>query len=73
MVLCFQPQPGVPSGSGAITRRGLTHIGEGVDARVPRHRFFLVRLSAANTLGADIIVPNLTLESRMTAGRRIPN
>lgn len=40
----------------------LTHIGEGVDARVPQHRFFLVRLSAVNSLGADIIVPNFTLE-----------
>jgi hypothetical protein len=40
----------------------LTHIGEGVDARVPQQRFFLVRLSAVNSFGADIIVPNFTLE-----------
>lgn len=40
----------------------LTHIGEGADARVPQHRFFLVRLSTVNSLGSDIIVPNLVLE-----------
>ena len=38
----------------------LTHIGEGADARMPQHRFFLVRLSAVNSGGADVIVPNLT-------------
>jgi len=40
----------------------LTQIGEGADARVPQHRFFLVRLSTVNSLGADVIVPNLVLE-----------
>ena len=40
----------------------LTHIGPGVDARVPQHRFLLVRLSAVNSLGADVIVPNFSLE-----------
>ena len=40
----------------------LTHIGEGADARIPQHRFFLVRLSAVNSPGADVIVPNFTLE-----------
>jgi hypothetical protein len=40
----------------------LTHIGKGVDARVPQHRFFLVRLSATNSLNNDIVVPNFTLE-----------
>jgi hypothetical protein len=40
----------------------LTQIGEGVDARVPQHRFFLVRLSTVNSLGSDVIVPNLVLE-----------
>jgi len=40
----------------------LTHIGQGADARVPQHRFFLVRLSASNSLSSDIIVPNFTLE-----------
>ena len=40
----------------------LTHIGQGADARVPQHRFFLVRLSAVNGYGTDIIVPNLSIE-----------
>ena len=40
----------------------LTHIGVGADARVPQQRFFLVRVSAVNGLGADIIVPNFTIE-----------
>jgi hypothetical protein len=40
----------------------LTHIGEGVDARVPQHRFFLVRLSATNGSGHDVVVPNFSLE-----------
>ena len=40
----------------------LTHIGEGTDARIPQHRFFLVRLSAVNGYGSDIIVPNFSVE-----------
>src|ERR1035437_10698169 len=40
----------------------LTHIGAGPDARVPQNRFFLVRMSALNSLSTDIIVPNLSLE-----------
>ncbi|MCX6633242.1 MAG: hypothetical protein NTW28_37070 [Candidatus Solibacter sp.] len=48
----------------------LTQIGEGVDARVPQHRFFLVRLSAVNSFGADIIVPNFTIED--ASGKTYP-
>src|SRR6185369_1549716 len=40
----------------------LTQIGEGADARVPQHRFFLVRLSTVNSLGTEVMVPNLVLE-----------
>ncbi|MEO8595766.1 MAG: DUF4352 domain-containing protein [Candidatus Solibacter sp.] len=40
----------------------LTHMGEGAEARVPENRFFLVRLSAVNSAGADVIVPNFTVE-----------
>src|ERR1035437_1215656 len=40
----------------------LTHIGTGADARVPEHRFFLVRLNAVNSLGSDILVPNFSIE-----------
>jgi hypothetical protein len=40
----------------------LTHIGQGTDARLPEHRFFLVRMSAVNGFGSEVIVPNLRLE-----------
>src|ERR1035438_5039639 len=40
----------------------LTHIGEGLDARVPQNRFFLVRMSATNGGGGDVIVPNFSIE-----------
>src|ERR1035438_6673511 len=40
----------------------LTHIGQGTDARIPQHRFFLVRLSAVNSLSTEIVVPNFSIE-----------
>ena len=40
----------------------LTHIGQGAEARIPQHRFFLVRLSAVNSLGTDVTVPNFSVE-----------
>jgi hypothetical protein len=40
----------------------LTQIGQGADARIPQHRFFLVRLSAVNSAGTDVIVPNFRIE-----------
>jgi hypothetical protein len=40
----------------------MTHIGEGPDARVPQHRFFLVRLSAVNSSNTDIAVPSLSIQ-----------
>jgi Domain of unknown function (DUF4352) len=36
-------------------------IGAGDSARVPKHRFFLVRLSAVNSGSEDLDVPNVTL------------
>ena len=39
-----------------------THLGEGAEARIPQHRFFLVRLSAFNSLSNDVIVPNFSIE-----------
>lgn len=45
----------------AFETQWLPQIGEGTAARVPQHRFFEVRLSAANTGAADTIVPNATL------------
>ncbi len=40
----------------------LTQIGQGADARIPQHRFFLVRLSAVNGFGTDVMVPNFSIE-----------
>ena len=40
----------------------MTHLGEGADTRVPENRFFLVRMSAVNSSGADVIIPNFTIE-----------
>jgi hypothetical protein len=40
----------------------LTQIGEGVAAKVPQNRYFLVRLSAANSSNAPIMIPPMTLE-----------
>ena len=37
-------------------------FGEGPAARIPQHRFFLVRMAAVNGSGADLIVPNVTIE-----------
>ena len=48
----------------------LTHIGEGPDARIPQNRFFLVRMSATNNGGGDIIAPKLSVED--DSGRSYP-
>lgn len=40
----------------------LTEAGSPPDVRMPQNRFFLVRLSVANSGGTDIIVPNLNVE-----------
>lgn len=40
----------------------LTQIGELPDARIPQNRFFLVRMSAVNSAGTDVIVPNMTIQ-----------
>ena len=39
----------------------LTHIGDGNDARIPQNRFFLVRMQATNSLGSDVMVPNVSV------------
>jgi hypothetical protein len=36
-------------------------LGEGSDTRVPKDRFFLIRLSVVNGGAADLMVPSLTL------------
>ena len=57
----------------------LTHIGEGADARIPQHRFFLVRVSATNGYGTDVMVPNFSVEDddgnsypELSAGEGVP-
>jgi hypothetical protein len=40
----------------------LPQLGSGDTARVPKNRFFLIRLSAVNSGSEEVLVPNLTLE-----------
>jgi hypothetical protein len=40
----------------------MPQLGDGPAARVPQHRFFLVRMTAVNSGSADLIVPNVTVE-----------
>ncbi|MGA2770541.1 MAG: hypothetical protein ABSG26_06975 [Bryobacteraceae bacterium] len=40
----------------------LPQLSNGPAARIPQHRFFLVRMTAVNSGGADLIVPNVTIE-----------
>jgi hypothetical protein len=42
-------------------RQWLPQIGEGVDARVPQNRFYLVRITAVNSGGAPVIMPTISL------------
>ena len=42
-------------------RQWLTQIGEGLDARVPQNRFYLVRLSALNNGGSAAFLPTVSL------------
>jgi hypothetical protein len=39
----------------------MTHLGEGASARVPQHRFFLVRFSAVNGGSTEASVANTTI------------
>ena len=40
----------------------MPQLGEGPAARVPQHRFFLVRMTAVNSGSAEVIMPNVTVE-----------
>jgi hypothetical protein len=58
----------------------LTQLGDGPTARLPEHRFFLVRLSIVNSGAAGAAVPTMTLiddtgksYSELTDGDRVPN
>ena len=46
----------------AYETQWVPQFGDGPEARVPQHRFFLVRMAAVNSSGADLIVPNATIE-----------
>jgi hypothetical protein len=46
----------------AYETQWVPQFGDGPAARIPQHRFFLVRMSAVNSGGADLIVPNVTVE-----------
>ena len=39
----------------------MTQLGSGADAKIPRNRYLLVRVSAANSGVAETIVPSMTL------------
>jgi hypothetical protein len=56
-----------------------TQLGDGLDARIPEHRFFLIRLSVVNSGGKELMVPPFTLldedgntHSELTNGEKIP-
>jgi hypothetical protein len=40
----------------------LTHTGTAPDEKVPQYRFFLVRLSAVNSSGGDVMMPALSVQ-----------
>ncbi|HWB84274.1 MAG TPA: DUF4352 domain-containing protein [Bryobacteraceae bacterium] len=57
----------------------LPQIGSGATARVPQYRYFLVRMSVANTGSGDAIAPNFTIEddsgksySELSNGEDVP-
>lgn len=45
----------------AFETQWLSQIGEGVDARVPQQRFFLVRMAVTNSGGEAVAAPNLSV------------
>ena len=57
----------------------LTHIGEGAKARVPQHRFFLVRISVVNGGSSEALIPNVSLQddagnsyTELSSGEGVP-
>lgn len=57
----------------------LTRLGEGLNARIPQNRFFVIRLSAANNANRDLMIPALALEdtrgntfAELTNGEGVP-
>jgi hypothetical protein len=47
-----------------------THFGDGVDARIPQNRYFLIRLSVVNGGSTEASVPNFSIED--DSGRSYP-
>lgn len=45
----------------AFDTKWMTQIGDGVAARVPQHRFFLVRVAITNSGGEPVVTPNLSV------------
>lgn len=45
-----------------LETRWASQLGDGPTARVPQHRFFLVRMNVGNTGNGRAIVPNMTIE-----------
>jgi hypothetical protein len=42
-------------------RQWHTQFGNGIDARMPQNRFYLLQVSVVNSGGADVIIPNTEL------------
>lgn len=64
-VMRYQMGERVPVGHLTFTvfeTQWATHFGEGISARVPQNRFFLVRMTAVNGGTAEASVPNVTIE-----------
>ena len=60
----FQPGERVTVGRLIYTvfdTQWLTQIGDGVEARVPQQRFFLVRIAVTNSGGERFVAPNLSV------------
>jgi len=63
----------------AFETQWLTQIGEAPSQRIPQNRFFLIRISATNSLGSEILVPNVSVEddngqtySELSDGEGVP-
>jgi hypothetical protein len=55
-------------------------LGDGVEARIPKDRFFLVHISVVNGGSTDLVVPTMTLVddsgqtyTELSAGDQVPN
>lgn len=46
----------------AFETQWLTQIPQDPTPRIPQNRFFLIRISAVNSGGGDLIVPNMTIQ-----------